>query len=166
EDLHWADDRMIRFIELIGATVRDVPLLVICTARPELVERVPSWGGAVPGMFAVSLTPLRDDSIATLYERMFGGTALPAELLRSLVEVADGMPLYAQEYGRMLVERGVLKQTDHIWTMEPGELPMPEGVHAVIANRIDLLEVGERAVLQAAAVIGARFWPGSVAAAL
>ncbi|HEV8163119.1 MAG TPA: adenylyl cyclase, partial [Actinomycetota bacterium] len=166
EDLHWADDRMIRFIELIGATVRDVPLLVICTARPELVERVPSWGGAVPGMFAVSLTPLRDDSIATLYERMFGGTALPAELLRSLVEVADGMPLYAQEYGRMLVERGVLKQTDHSWTMEPGELPMPEGVHAVIANRIDLLEVGERAVLQAAAVIGARFWPGSVAAAL
>jgi class 3 adenylate cyclase len=167
EDLHWADDRMIRFIELIGATVRDVPLLVVCTARPELVEREPTWAGAVPGMFSISLTPLRDDSIAALYERMFGDTALPPSLLRSLVEVADGMPLYAQEYGRMLIERGTLRQSDDTWILEASdELPMPEGVHAVIANRIDLLDAGERAVLQAAAVVGARFWPGSVAAAL
>jgi class 3 adenylate cyclase/tetratricopeptide (TPR) repeat protein len=167
EDLHWADDRMIRFIELIAATVRDVPLLVVCTARPELVDREPTWAGAVPGMFSISLTPLRDDSIATLYERMFGGITLPARLLRPLVEVADGMPLYAQEYGRMLVERGTLRPSDDTWVMESThELPMPESVHAVIANRIDLLEANERAVLQAAAVVGNRFWPGAVAAAL
>jgi tetratricopeptide (TPR) repeat protein len=77
------------------------------------------------------------------------------------------MPLYAQEYGRMLIERGTLRPSDHTWTMEPSdELPMPESVHAVIANRIDLLDPAERAVLQAAAVVGNRFWPGSVAAAL
>ena len=106
EDLHWADDRMIRFIELIGATVRDVPLLVVCTARPELVDREPTWAGAVPGMLSISLTPLRDDSIATLYAQMFAAAAFPPELLRPLVELADGMPLYAHEYGRMLVEAG------------------------------------------------------------
>ena len=78
EDLHWADESMIRFIELIGATVRDVPLLVVCTARPELVDREPSWAGAVPGMLSISLTPLRDDSIATLYAQMFGGRTVPA----------------------------------------------------------------------------------------
>jgi class 3 adenylate cyclase/tetratricopeptide (TPR) repeat protein len=167
EDLHWADDRMIRFVELIGATVRDVPLLVVCTARPELVDREPSWAGAVPGMLSVSLTPLRDDSIATLYAGMFGGTALPPRLLQALVELADGMPLYAQEYGRMLVERGTLRQADDEWILEPsGVLPTPDSVHAVIANRIDLLDDRERAVLQAAAVVGARFWPGAVAAAL
>lgn len=167
EDLHWADDRMIRFIELIAATVRDVPLLVVCTARPELIDREPTWAGAVPGMLSISLTPLRDDSIATLYAKMFSQAAFPPELLRPLVELADGMPLYAHEYGRMLVERGTLRQAEHLWVMEPsGELPMPEGVHAVIANRIDLLDVDERAVLQAAAVVGARFWPGAVAAAL
>jgi predicted ATPase/class 3 adenylate cyclase len=167
EDLHWADDRMIRFIELIAATVRDVPLLVICTARPELVDREPTWAGAVPGMLSISLTPLRDDAIAVLYAQMFAQAVFPPDLLRPLVELADGMPLYAHEYGQMLVERGTLRQADRTWVMEPSdELPMPENVHAVIANRIDLLAAGERAVLQAASVVGARIWPGAIAAAL
>src|SRR5258708_24478942 len=92
EDLHWADDRMIRFVELIGATVRDVPLLVVCTARPELVDREPTWAGAVPGMLSISLMPLRDDSIATLYEQMFADAQFPPELLQALVGLADGIP--------------------------------------------------------------------------
>jgi class 3 adenylate cyclase len=167
EDLHWADESMIRFVELIGATVRDVPLLVICTARPELVDREPSWAGAVPGMLSISLTPLRDDSIATLYGQMFAEATFPPELMRPLVELADGIPLYAHEYGRMLMERGTLRRSQDSWTMDASaELPMPQSVHAVIANRIDLLDAAERAVLQAAAVIGPRFWPGAVAAAL
>ncbi len=89
------------------------------------------------------------------------------ELLRPLVDLADGMPLYALEYARMLVERGTLRQADRAWVIEPNDdLPMPESVHAVIANRLDLLDAGERAVLQAAAVVGPRFWPTAVAAAL
>jgi class 3 adenylate cyclase/tetratricopeptide (TPR) repeat protein len=167
EDLHWADSRMIRFVELVATTVRDVPLLIVCTARPELVEREAALLGAVPGMLTISLTPLRDEEIASLYAGMFGGIALPQDLLRPLVERADGMPLYAQEYGRMLVERGSLRQSADAWTLEPaGQLPTPESVHAVIANRVDLLDAGERSVLQAAAVVGSRFWPGAVAAAL
>ena len=167
EDLHWADESMIRFVELIGATVRDVPLLVVCTARPELVDREPTWARAVPGMLSVSLTPLRDDSIATLYGQMFAEATVPPELMRPLVELADGIPLYAHEYGRMLLERGTLRRSEDSWTMEPSaELPMPRSVHAVISNRVDLLDSAERAVLQAAAVIGPRFWPGAVAAAL
>src|SRR5262249_22495401 len=86
--------------------------------------------------------------------------------LRPLVQRADGMPLYAQEYGRMLIERGTLRQSADAWTLEPSELPTPESVHAVIANRVDLLDGAERAVLQAAAVVGTRFWPGAVGAAL
>ncbi len=167
EDLQWADARMIRFVELVATTVRDVPLLIVCTARPELLEREPSFTAAVPGMLTLSLTPLRDEEISRLYAAMFGGFALPEDLLRPLVERADGMPLYAQEYGRMLVERGTLRQSADAWTLEPsGELPTPESVHAVIANRVDLLDAGEQAVLQAAAVVGGRFWPGAVAAAL
>ncbi len=167
EDLHWADDRMLRFVELIGATVRDVPLLVVCTARPELVDREPGWAGALSGVLAISLSPLRNESIATLYAQMFGQATFPPDLLRPLVELADGMPLYAQEYGRMLVERGTLRQADESWIMESSDdLPMPDNVHAVIANRIDLLDPAERGVLQAAAVVGARFWPGAVAAAM
>ncbi len=167
EDLHWADEKMLRFVELIGATVRDVPLLVVCTARPELVDREPGWAGTLSGVLAITLSPLRDEGIATLYAQMFGQATFPPELLRPLVELADGMPLYAQEYGRMLVERGTLRQADHNWIMESSDgLPMPDSVHAVIANRVDLLDAAERAVLQAASVVGARFWPGAVAAAL
>jgi predicted ATPase/class 3 adenylate cyclase len=168
EDLHWADDRMLRFVEFIGATVRDVPLLVVCTARPDLMDRDPGWAGSVSGRLTISLTPLRDDSIATLYGQMFGAATLPPELLAPLVGLADGMPLYAQEYGRMLVDQGTLRQSDdQTWVIESTDaLPMPDSVHAVIANRIDLLDVTERAVLQAAAVVGPRFWPGAVAAAL
>ncbi len=167
EDLHWADDRMVAFIERLGATTRDVPLLVVATARPELIDRVPAWAGTVPGMLSISLTPLRDESIATLYRQIFGPAVLSPELLRRLVELADGMPLYAHEFGRMLVERGAIRQADQAWTMDSaGELPMPENVHAVIGNRIDMLDATERAVLQTAAVVGARFWPAAVAAAL
>ncbi|MFC7479641.1 ATP-binding protein [Luedemannella flava] len=167
EDVHWADERMLRFIELLGASVRDVPLLMICTARPELLDRAPGWSGALPGMISLSLTPLRDESIARLYSQMLGAAAFPAALLRPLVELADGMPLYAQEYVRMLIERGTLRQADSSWVMDPGAgLPMPDSVHAVIANRIDLLDSADRTALQAAAVVGTRFWPGAVAAAL
>jgi hypothetical protein len=167
EDLHWADERMLRFIELLSTTVRDVPLLMVCTARPELLDREPAWAGAMPGMLSISLTPLRDESIAALYAQMFGEAAFPPDLLRPLVELADGMPLYAQEYVRMLIERGTLRQADQHWVMDSGDdLPMPESVHAVIANRIDLLDGGDRTVLQAASVVGPRFWPGAVAAAL
>jgi class 3 adenylate cyclase/tetratricopeptide (TPR) repeat protein len=167
EDLHWADERMLRFIELLSGTVRDVPLFVVCTARPELLDREPSWAGALPGLLAISLTPLRDDSIAALYAQLLGDADLPPDLLRPLVELADGMPLYALEYARMLVERGTLRQADRAWVIEPNDdLPMPESVHAVIANRLDLLDAGERAVLQAAAVVGPRFWPAAVSAAL
>ena len=167
EDLHWADERMLRFVELLSGTVRDVPLLVVCTARPELLDREPGWAGAVPGMLSISLTPLRDDSIAALYGELLGPAAFPPELLRPLVELADGIPLYAQEYVRMLRDSGALRQADHAWVMESGnQLPMPDSVHAVIANRLDLLDPGERAVLQAAAVVGQRFWPSAVAAAL
>jgi class 3 adenylate cyclase/tetratricopeptide (TPR) repeat protein len=167
EDLQWADGRMLRFVETLAATVREVPLLIVGTARPELVEREGGNAFAVPGIVTLSLYPLRDEEIARLYAGMFGDIALPEELLRPLVERAAGMPLYAHEYGRMLIERGTLRQAADAWILEPdATLPTPESVHAVIANRVDLLDGGERAVLQAAAVVGTRFWPGAVAAAL
>src|SRR5262249_48781221 len=167
EDLHWADERMLRFIELLSAGVHDASLLVICTARPELLDREPRWMASMPEHLAITLNPLPDDSIAALYGQMFGQAVFPPELIRPLVELADGMPLYAQEYARMLRERGTLRQADHTWIMDSSDdLPMPDSVHAVIANRIDLLAPTDRTVLQAAAVVGPKFWPGAVAAAL
>jgi predicted ATPase/class 3 adenylate cyclase len=164
EDLHWADEPMLRFIELLAAGAREVPLLVLTTARPELVERDPSWAGTIAGSLTITLPPLRGTGIATMYAQLLGQSTCTAEVLTPLVELADGNPLYAQEYVRMLIERGTLAEGRP--TTDKLDLPTPDSVHAVIANRVDLLEPAERATLQAAAVVGMQFWPGAVAAAL
>jgi len=166
EDLHWADESMVRFVERLGASVRDVPLLLLCTARPELLERNPSWAGAVAGSVTITLPPLRDAEIATMYAHLLGVAAFPNGSLSSLVELADGNPLYALEYTRMLAEQGNLRASDALGRGPGRALPMPDSVHAVIANRVDLLEAADRAVLQAAAVVGMNFWPGAVGAAM
>jgi class 3 adenylate cyclase len=161
EDLHWADESMLRFLELLGASARDVPLLLLCTARPELVERDPTWAGAITGSLTITLPPLRDREIATMYAHLLGLATFPSETLALLVELADGNPLYAHEYTRMLIEHGRASEVDFL------DAPaMPDSVYAVIANRVDLLDTSDRAVLQAAAVVGMHFWPGAVAAAL
>ncbi|MGY0233594.1 AAA family ATPase [Longispora urticae] len=167
EDIHLADPALLNFIELLVGGARDLPLLVLCTARQELLEREPSWAGAVAGSLTIALPPMRDTDIATMYAQMFGQAAFPAEMLAPLVEFAGGNPLYAHEYARMLIERGTLRRGERSWSLRgDDDLPMPDSVHAVIANRIDLLDAADRTVLQAAAVVGATFWPGAVAAAV
>jgi class 3 adenylate cyclase len=164
EDLHWADESMLRFVERLAAAARGLPLLIVCTARPELRERHPAWTSTVTGTVSVSLPPLRDSDISTLYATMFGQAAVAAHALEPLVELAAGNPLYAHEYVRMLADRGSLAAPDRPWAPGTGDLPpMPDNVQAVIANRIDLLDPADRAVLQAAAVVGSQFWPGAVA---
>jgi class 3 adenylate cyclase/tetratricopeptide (TPR) repeat protein len=163
EDLHWADENMLRFVEVLGASVREVPLLMVATARPELVEHHPGWSAATPGALTITLPPLRAPEIATMYTHLLGQATYPDETLATVVELADGNPLYAHEYTRMLIEQDALRP---MMPFRDGVPPMPDGVHAVIANRVDLLEPADRAVIQAAAVVGLAFWPGAVAAAL
>ncbi|GAB3941591.1 hypothetical protein GCM10027614_27180 [Micromonospora vulcania] len=167
EDLHWADDAMLHFVELLGASAHEVPLLLLCTARPELVDRDPSWAGTITGSVTITLPPLRDTGIAALYAHMFGQAAFSADMLSPLIEVAGGNPLYAHEYVRMLIEQGALRRSGRGWSLDKQlDLTIPENVHSVIANRVDLLDVKDRAVLLAASVVGVQFWPGAVAAAL
>ncbi|MBF9133416.1 AAA family ATPase [Plantactinospora sp. S1510] len=167
EDLHWADEAMLHFVELLGAYAQNVPLLLLCTARPELVNREPSWAGTTSGSLIITLPPLRDTGIASLYGHIFGQAAFSTDMLSPLVEVADGNPLYAHEYVRMLIEQGALRQSGRGWSLEKQhDMAMPDSVHSVIANRVDLLDGPDRTVLLAASVVGMQFWPGAVAAAL
>ncbi|GIH11644.1 hypothetical protein Rhe02_97110 [Rhizocola hellebori] len=167
EDMHWADDRMLRLVEMLGSLGSGVPLLVIATARPELRERRPDWTTAVTGAVSLSLGPMHDEHIATMCGLMFGQAVFPEEDMAPLVQLAGGNPLYAHEFVRMLVERGELRPMGEQWTLsDQNRTTMPQTVQAVIANRLDLLDPTDRAVLQAAAVVGTQFWPGAVAAAL
>ncbi|PZF95090.1 ATP-binding protein [Micromonospora deserti] len=167
EDMHWADAAMLSFVEQLGAAARGVPLLVIATARPELRERHPAWTGTISGTMSISVPPMHDADIDTLYSLLLGQATLPATARAPLIEFADGNPLYAKEYARMLLDGGLLDTSAPALRIDPaGGAGMPRTVQAVIANRLDLLDPADRAVLQAAAVVGVQFWPAPVATAL
>jgi len=116
---------------------------------------------------SMSLGPMPDHHIRSLCELIVGQAVFQEESSKPLVELAGGNPLYAHEFVRMLVEKGELRPINHTWTLsDPDRSQMPQTVQAVISNRLDLLETMDRAVLQAAAVVGMHFWPPAVAAAL
>ncbi|HMI98820.1 MAG TPA: AAA family ATPase [Gaiellaceae bacterium] len=152
EDLHWADDDLLDFIDHLVDWAADVPLLCICTARPELLDRRPAWSGGKPSASTISLSPLSDDETALLLGVLLGRAVLPAEQQAALLARAGGNPLYAEQFARMLAERG-----------DADELPLPETVQGIIAARLDGLEPDEKALLQDAAVVGKVFWAGALA---
>jgi predicted ATPase/class 3 adenylate cyclase len=167
EDMHWAEEKMLLLVEILGNLGPGVPLMIVATARPELRERRPDWTSAVTGAVSVSLGPMHDEHIATLCELMVGQAVFPEESMAPLVQLAGGNPLYAHEFVRMLVEQGELRPIGEQFTLSDAQrAAMPQTVQAVIANRLDLLDATDRSVLQAAAVVGTQFWPGAVAAAL
>ena len=151
EDLHWADDGLLDFIDGLVDWVDGVPLLVVCTARPELLERRPGWGGGKRNATTVSLAPLDDGETAQLVLALLGRPLLDAEAQRELVERTAGNPLYAEEFVRMLEAGGSID----------GRLP--ETVQGIVAARIDLLPAEEKELLQQAAVLGKVFWSDALA---
>jgi class 3 adenylate cyclase/tetratricopeptide (TPR) repeat protein len=164
EDLHWADPAMLAFVEHLVDWATGVPLFVLCTARPELYERDPDWGGGKRNHTAVSLAPLSSEETAQLIGSLLDQAVLPAETQTALLAQAGGNPLYAEEFIRMLIDRGVLARRGASWDLsEDGEIPVPENVQALIAARLDTLSAQRKALLQDAAVIGKVFWAGALA---
>ena len=148
EDLHWADDGLLDFVDELVDWVRDVPLLVVCTARPELLERRPGWGGGKRNAVTLSLAPLTDADTAKLVGTLLERSLLPAETQSELLAHAAGNPLYAEEFARMHAVGGGAR--------------VPESLQAIVAARIDALPAEEKSVLQVAAVLGKVFWTGAL----
>jgi class 3 adenylate cyclase/tetratricopeptide (TPR) repeat protein len=165
EDLHWADLAMLAFVEYLADWASGVPLFVLCTARPELYERDAAWGGGKRNHTAVSLSPLSAEETAQLIGALLDQAVLPAETQAALLTRAGGNPLYAEEFIRMLVDRGVLVRHGAAWDLlaVEDEIPVPETVQALIAARLDTLPPSRKALLQDAAVIGKVFWAGALA---
>jgi class 3 adenylate cyclase/tetratricopeptide (TPR) repeat protein len=152
EDLHWADEGLLDFIDHLADWVRGVPLLVVATARPELLERRPGWGGGKANAATISLRPLSDVETARLLGLLLETSVLAADTQRDLVARAGGNPLYAEEYVRMLRD-GRFTGVD-----------LPETVQGIIAARLDALPPEEKSLVQDAAVVGKVFWSGTLAA--
>jgi class 3 adenylate cyclase/tetratricopeptide (TPR) repeat protein len=164
EDLHWADDAMLEFVEHLVDRAMEVPLLVLCTARPELYERRAGWGGGKRNSTTVSLSPLTVQETAQLIGLLLSQAVLPTETQGALLERAGGNPLYAEEFVRMLGDRGILERAGPVIRISAGaEIPVPETIQALIAARLDTLSSEVKSLLQAASVVGKVFWAGAVA---
>jgi class 3 adenylate cyclase/predicted ATPase len=163
EDLHWADAALLDFVEYLLDWSRSHPLYVLTLSRPELGERHPTFGTRIRNSTALTLEPLDDAAMDSLLHGLVPG--LPEELRVTIRDRADGIPLYAVETVRMLLDRGLLERDgDEFRVSGPVEaLEVPETLHALIAARLDGLEPLERRVLQDAAVLGKTFTQRGVA---
>jgi class 3 adenylate cyclase/tetratricopeptide (TPR) repeat protein len=164
EDLQWADASLLDFVEYLLDWSRNHPLYVLTLARPELAERRPSWGAGKRNFSSLALEPLPDEAIEELLAGLVPG--LPEELRIRIRERAEGVPLYAIETVRMLLDRGLLQQEDgrYVTYGEVEALEVPETLHALIAARLDGVDGAERRVLDDAAVLGKTFTRAGLAA--
>jgi class 3 adenylate cyclase len=151
EDMHWADDGLLDFIDHLVDWASGVPILVLATARPELLDRRQAWGGGKLNVSTIALTPLSDEEAAQIIHGVLEQAALPAETQQALLDRAGGNPLYAEQFARLYMERGSAE-----------DLPLPETVQGLIAARLDGLTAEEKRLVQDAAVFGKVFWGGAL----
>jgi class 3 adenylate cyclase/tetratricopeptide (TPR) repeat protein len=150
EDIHWADQGMLDLIEHLAQWAR-APVMILCLARDELLERRPGWGGGRRSATSIFLEPLTNSETRKLIASLMPGEEANAEIVPAVAERAGGNPLFAEEMVRLLVDGG---------TVSSGELP--QTVQALLAARLDSLEPLERRIVQHAAVVGRTFWEGAL----
>ena len=164
EDLHWAGDGLLAFVEHLVAQELEVPLLLLATARPELLTGHPGTLAPSTGVSRLTLAPLSQREAGRLISALLD-ERLAADLRRPVLGRVGGNPLYAEEYVRLLLDRGLLLKTKGVLQLKEGEeLPLPDTVQAVLTARLDTLPPAHKALLCDAAVFGETFWAGGVAA--
>ncbi|HUP25127.1 MAG TPA: AAA family ATPase [Thermoanaerobaculia bacterium] len=157
EDLQWADDGLLDFIEHLLDSSRDRSIYLIALARPEILDRRPDWGAGRRNFTSFVLEPLSNGEMRELLAGLVPG--LPEPAVARIVDRAEGIPLYAVEIVRMLLSERRLARDDG--TFRPvgdlTELTVPPSLHALVAARLDALNPADRALLHAASVLGKTF---------
>ncbi|HEU5369085.1 MAG TPA: hypothetical protein VFU69_11500, partial [Ktedonobacterales bacterium] len=175
EDIHSADDALLDLIEYIAARASDVPLVIICTARPALLKKRPDWGGGKRNYVTVGLEALSPVATQRLVRELLPGASVPQTLRQGILDKAEGNPFYIEEIIRMFVDRGILVPAEAPttgWQLSPeweGQSEVynpgiPDTVQGVLVARLDMLSPEERDALQHASVIGRYFWPSALLA--
>ncbi len=165
EDLHWADDGLLDFLEHLLEWSRNHPIYVVTLARPELLDRRPTWGSGQRNGTSLPLTPLSEAEMRQLLTGLAPG--LPEAAIRTILDRADGIPLYAVETIRMLVADGRLAGDDagrYRPVGDLGSLDVPSSLRGLIAARLDGLPAADRSLVADGAVLGKTFTVGALAA--
>jgi len=150
EDIHLAASSMLDLLETFASRVRDVPLLLLTLARPELLKERPTWGGGLPAYTALALEPLAEEHSKELAGRLLEAAGADAQSAPKLAETAEGNPLFIEELAASLAEQRATA----------GELP--NSIRSIVAARLDALPPAERDVLLDASVVGKVFWSGAL----
>ncbi|HQR12477.1 MAG TPA: adenylate/guanylate cyclase domain-containing protein [Casimicrobiaceae bacterium] len=168
EDLHWADDGSLDFLDHLGEVNRDAPMLVLCLSRPTLFERRPSWGQRDESRQRIELGPLATSDMDLLADDLLRKMApVPAELRALIVGRAEGNPFYMEEVVKMLIDQRAIDTTGARWTLRRERLQaaqIPQTLTGIQQARLDGLPNPERLALQQASVIGPVFWDRALAA--
>ena len=149
EDVHWAEDPLLDLIEHLARSLRDVPVLIVALARPELLDARPSWAGGIRSASSIDLAPLGGPDSQELVATLLSSSEVPPAQLALVLERAEGNPLFLEEIARALRDGGGLQA-------------VPDSLQALIAARIDGLERDEKRLLQSAALAGRVFWQGAL----
>ncbi len=191
DDLQWADEALLTLLEYLTGRISDFPILFICLARPDFLERRREWGGGQPNFTTIILDALTSDETTELISELLSTDDLPDVLLHTIQRRAEGNPFFVEEIVRMLIDQGVLvkKEDGNTWCIgsqsenalselaSPATPPedtlidqhyilplprLPDTIQGVLAARVDLLSQIEKQVLQCASIVGRTFWLSAV----
>jgi predicted ATPase/class 3 adenylate cyclase len=163
DDIHWAEPTFLDLVEYLAGWCQG-RILLLCLARPELLEARPSWGGLEAGVATLHLAPFTQDESRRLIVNLLGASPLDPRDSGRIVDAAEGNPLFVEEMLRMLEDDGMLVRSDDRWRVvgDLAQVAVPATIQALLAARLDRLGPQERAVLGTASVIGKEFWWGAV----
>ncbi len=160
DDIQWGEATFLDLLEYLADWIRDVPVLVLCLARPELLEVRPGWMAGKPDATIVRLEPLTTGETDGLIRDLLGADEILREARTRIAQVAEGNPLFVGEVLRMLADDGVLERRGDGWAViqDLSDIAIPPTIQALLAARLDRLGTDERAVIGRASVIGRVFW--------
>jgi tetratricopeptide (TPR) repeat protein len=164
DDIHWGEPTFLDLVEYVAEWSRDAPILLLCMARPELLDVRPAWGGGKLNATSIHLEPLTELEASTLIENLLGNVELADEARSRIALAAEGNPLFVEEMLGMLIDDGLLRREDGRWipARDLSGVKAPPTIQALLAARLDRLAPEERAVIERASVEGKVFHHGAV----
>ncbi len=166
DDIHWGEPTFLDLVDHVADWTRDAPVLVLCVARPELLDHRPMWGGGKMNASSILLEPLSERQAAALIENLLGSAGLAPAVRAKVTEAAEGNPLFVEEMLEMLIDEGLLVRGSEGWLppdgVDLGAVAVPPTIQALLAARLDRLDGTQRSVIERASVVGKEFWRGAV----
>jgi tetratricopeptide (TPR) repeat protein len=164
DDIHWAEPTMLDLIEHLADWTREAAVLLVCVARPELLEIRPGWGGGKMNATSILLEPLPGDEASVLVDNLLGRADIPRAARGRILDAAEGNPLFVEEMLAMLIDDGLLRFEEGSWRSveDLANVTVPPTIHLLLAARLDRLDAEERAVIERGAVEGKVFHTGAV----